>query len=84
MNKVIGFGVAVVLCMAAAGFGAYMALRPQPVAVPAAAVAEAVNQAAPTAASSTSRAPRPIKSSTSAFACRRSAERQPSFVALSP
>ena len=50
MNKVIGFGAAVVLCMAAAGFGAYLALRPQPVAVPAAAVADAANQAAEPAA----------------------------------
>jgi len=30
MNKLIGFGVAVALCMAAAGFGAYMALRQTP------------------------------------------------------
>jgi len=51
MNKVIGLGVAVVLCMAAAGFGAYLAFRPEPAAVPAAAVAEAANQAAQTAAS---------------------------------
>ena len=51
MNKVIGFGVAVVLCMAAAGFGAYLALRPQPAAAPAAAVTEAANQAEQTAAS---------------------------------
>jgi len=32
MNKLIGFGVAVALCMAAAGFGAYMAVRQQPAA----------------------------------------------------
>ena len=51
MNKIIGFGVAVVLCMAAAGFGAYLAFRPQPAAVPAAAVAEAANQVEQTAAS---------------------------------
>ncbi|MGE5199910.1 MAG: hypothetical protein ACM3H9_09740 [Rhodospirillaceae bacterium] len=37
MNKLVGFGVAVALCMAAAGFGAYLALRPQQAAVPAAA-----------------------------------------------
>jgi type IV secretory pathway VirB10-like protein len=37
MNKLIGFGVAVALCMTAAGFGAYLALRPQQAAVPAAA-----------------------------------------------
>ena len=35
MNKIVGFGVAIALCMAAAGFGAYMALRPQQAAVPA-------------------------------------------------
>ena len=35
MNKLLGYGVAVVLCMAAAGFGAYMALKPQAAAVPA-------------------------------------------------
>jgi hypothetical protein len=29
MNKFIAFGVAVLLCVAAAGFGAYLALRPQ-------------------------------------------------------
>jgi hypothetical protein len=51
MNKIIGLGAAVVLCMAAAGFGAYLALRPQPVAVPAAAVAEPANHAAQPAAS---------------------------------
>jgi hypothetical protein len=38
MNKFLGFGVAVVLCMAAAGFGAYLALRPEPATVPAAVV----------------------------------------------
>jgi len=32
MNKLIGFGIAVALCMAAAGFGAYMALRQTPAA----------------------------------------------------
>ncbi|MFO7695200.1 MAG: hypothetical protein R6V57_19105 [Vicinamibacterales bacterium] len=36
MNKIIGFGVAVVLCMAAAGFGAYLALRQEQATVPAA------------------------------------------------
>ena len=41
MNKLVGFGVAVALCMAAAGFGAYLALRPQPAAVPVAAIGEA-------------------------------------------
>jgi len=41
MNKLVAFGVAVVLCMAAAGFGAYLALRPQPAAVTAAAIGEA-------------------------------------------
>ena len=41
MNKILGFGVAVALCMAAAGFGAYLALRPQPAAVPVAATGEA-------------------------------------------
>ena len=35
MNKIVGFGVAIALCMAAAGFGAYLALRPQQAAVPA-------------------------------------------------
>ena len=35
MNKLAGFGVAVALCMVAAGFGAYLALRPQPAALPA-------------------------------------------------
>ena len=35
MNKIVGFGVAIALCMAAAGFGAYLALRPQASAVPA-------------------------------------------------
>ncbi len=44
MNKVIGFGVAVVLCMAAMGFGAYLALRPQ------SATAEGANQTAQAAA----------------------------------
>ena len=39
MTKFIGFGVAVALCMAAAGFGAYLALRPQAAAVPASVVA---------------------------------------------
>ena len=39
MNKLIGFGVAVVLCMTAAGFGAYLALRPQTAVVPASAAA---------------------------------------------
>jgi len=34
MNKFVGFGVAVLLCMAAAGFGAYFALRQQAAAVP--------------------------------------------------
>jgi len=37
MNKLIAFGVAVLLCVAAAGFGAYVAMRPRPesaVAVP--------------------------------------------------
>jgi hypothetical protein len=37
MNKIVGFGVAIALCMAAAGFGAYMALRQEPAAVPSAA-----------------------------------------------
>jgi hypothetical protein len=46
MNKLAGFGVAVALCMAAAGFGAYLALRPQPAAVPVAAIGEAVVPAA--------------------------------------
>jgi hypothetical protein len=41
MNKTIGFGVAVALCMAAAGFGAYLALRQQPAAVPQSVVSEA-------------------------------------------
>lgn len=41
MNRLAGFGIAVVLCMAAAGFGAYMALRPQPGAVPVSATGEA-------------------------------------------
>jgi hypothetical protein len=30
MNKLIAFGVAVLLCVAAAGFGAYVAMRPRP------------------------------------------------------
>lgn len=42
MNKIVGFGVAIALCMAAAGFGAYLALRPETAARPAAA-AEAGN-----------------------------------------
>ena len=41
MNKLVGFGVAVALCMAAAGFGAYLALRPQPAALPASAAGDA-------------------------------------------
>ena len=41
MNKIVGFGVAIALCMAAAGFGAYMALRPEPAALPSAAAGEA-------------------------------------------
>ena len=41
MNKIVGFGVAIALCMAAAGFGAYLALRPQTAAVPAAVAGEA-------------------------------------------
>jgi hypothetical protein len=45
MNKIVGFGVAVVLCMTAAGFGAYLALRPQPASVPVAAAGENGNQA---------------------------------------
>ena len=51
MNRIIGLGVAVVLVMAAAGFGAYLAFRPEPAAVPAASVAEATSQSAQTAAS---------------------------------
>ena len=46
MNKLAGFGVAVALCMAAAGFGAYLALRPQPATVPVATIGEAVVPAA--------------------------------------
>jgi hypothetical protein len=46
MNKIVGFGLAVVLCMTAAGFGAYLALRPQSAAVPAAAASEAGSPAA--------------------------------------
>ena len=50
MNKLLGFGIAVLLCMAAAGFGAYLALRQQttvaaPAAEPAAAVAQATGAA---------------------------------------
>jgi hypothetical protein len=51
INKLVAFGVAVVLCMAAAGFGAYLALRPQPAAVPVAAIGEAGVPAAQPAAS---------------------------------
>jgi len=51
MNRVIGFGVAVALSIAAAGFGAYLAFRPQPAAVPAATVAEVATQSAQTAES---------------------------------
>ena len=50
MNKLVAFGVAVALCMAAAGFGAYLALRPQPAAVPVAAIGEAGVPAAQAAA----------------------------------
>ena len=41
MNRIVGFGVAIALCMAAAGFGAYLALRPQTAALPAAATGDA-------------------------------------------
>jgi type IV secretory pathway VirB10-like protein len=40
MNKLVGFGIAVALCMAAAGFGAYMALRPESAVVPVTGAAE--------------------------------------------
>ena len=50
MNRLLGFGIAVLLCMAAAGFGAYLALRQQttvaaPAAEPAAVVAQATGAA---------------------------------------
>jgi hypothetical protein len=44
MNKFIAFGVAVLLCVAAAGFGAYLALRPQATAVSAPAPGVSVSQ----------------------------------------
>lgn len=68
MNKIVGFGVAVVLCMAAAGFGAYLALRPQPAAVPAAAAGEAGNQATAGTAAVTRPAETQAPSSTPAVA----------------
>ena len=51
MNKLAGFGVAVALCMAAAGFGAYLALRPQTAVLPASAALETGVPQARTAAS---------------------------------
>jgi hypothetical protein len=69
MNKIIGFGVAVVLCMTAAGFGAYLALRPQPAAVPVAATGEAGKPAVQVASGTagvTSPAETPVPGSTPA------------------
>jgi hypothetical protein len=43
MNKLLGFGIAVLLCMAAAGFGAYLALRPQTAAAVAESAADATS-----------------------------------------
>jgi len=65
MNKIVGFGLAVVLCMTAAGFGAYLALRPRSAAVPAAAAGEAGNPAAQAPADLTAagaRSPAPPRS----------------------
>jgi hypothetical protein len=45
MNRILGFGVAVVLCMAAAGIGAYLALRPQSATVPVVVVGDGGNRA---------------------------------------
>lgn len=45
MNKLLGFAVAVLLCMAAAGFGAYLALRQEPAGAAAVAPAPALSQA---------------------------------------
>jgi hypothetical protein len=57
MNKLVGFGIAVALCMAAAGFGAYMALRPESAVVPVTGAAETgVSAAQETAASATRQA----------------------------
>ena len=53
MNKLIGFGAAVALCMAAAGFGAYLALRQPPAAVPASVPGEAGGAAVQTPAVAT-------------------------------
>jgi hypothetical protein len=47
MNKFIAFGVAVLLCVAAAGFGAYLALRPQATVVSAPAPAGAAASVQP-------------------------------------
>ena len=52
MNKIVGFGVAIALCMAAAGFGAYLALRPQTAPIPAAAAGEAGSPSAQVVAGS--------------------------------
>jgi hypothetical protein len=67
MNKLLGFGIAVLLCMAAAGFGAYLALRQQttvaaPAAEPASVVASAPqSQPASSAAPEQVQMPAPIQ-----------------------
>jgi hypothetical protein len=57
MNKLLGFGIAVLLCMAAAGFGAYLALRPQTAAAVAEPAADATS--VPQSASVAAGAPEP-------------------------
>jgi hypothetical protein len=72
MNKLLGFAVAVLLCMAAAGFGAYLALRQEPAGAAAVAPGPALSQA-PVVTQPTAAPPEPAPVPARAPAAKRSA-----------